>query len=213
MGLSQGLGSSAVGLTAANNQQAAGNFATIGSGYSTAMQGYHSQAAALNADKNSALQAWSANQQAGATGAAGFGNFLGAVVGSALRLPSSEEFKEGKAPSQGNLEKVRSLPIEDWNYTPESGAGDPNERHTGTYAEDFQRATGRGDGKTIPVGDAIGVTMGAVKELADKVDDLAQQVGAAPKPARKGRGLPAAANNNQPRRARGITNTEAAYGV
>ena len=34
--------------------------------------------------------------------------------------------------------------------------------HIGTYAQDFQNATGLGDGKSINVIDALGVTMGAV---------------------------------------------------
>lgn len=204
MGLSQSLGSSAIGVTAANNQQAAGAFSTLGSGYTTAMQGYQAQAQALNADKNSSIQAWSAEQQAQAQSSAGFGNMIGTVAGAALMF-SSEEFKEDKEPSEGNLAKVRSLPIEDWNYTPESGAGDPNERHTGTYAEDFQEATGRGDGKTIPVIDAIGVTMGAVKELADKVDDLSAQVG-------RGRGIAGVVPDKKPkprRPSRGVADLEA----
>ncbi|PWB90923.1 hypothetical protein C5688_08655 [Methylocystis sp. MitZ-2018] len=44
--------------------------------------------------------------------------------------------------------------------------------HIGTYAQDFQRETGLGDGKSINVIDAIGVAMGAIKELSAKVDKL-----------------------------------------
>jgi hypothetical protein len=40
-------------------------------------------------------------------------------------------------------------------------------------AQDFKRVTGLGDGRSISVIDAIGVTMGAVKELAEKIDTLA----------------------------------------
>ncbi|MFG1340921.1 hypothetical protein [Xanthobacter autotrophicus] len=48
------------------------------------------------------------------------------------------------------------------------------ERHIGTYAQDFKATTGKGDGHSIPVIDAIGVTKGAVKELDAKVEKLAK---------------------------------------
>lgn len=42
-------------------------------------------------------------------------------------------------------------------------------------------ATGLGDGKNINVVDAIGVTMGAVKELNEKVDRIGNKTAARPK--------------------------------
>lgn len=62
------------------------------------------------------------------------------------------------------------MPVEQWKY--KDGMGDGGE-HIGPYAEDFQAATGKGDGATIPVVDAIGVTMKAVQELNQKVDKIA----------------------------------------
>ena len=41
---------------------------------------------------------------------------------------------------------------------------------------DFQRETGLGDGKTINVIDAIGVTMAATKELSKDVRSLRKQI-------------------------------------
>ena len=45
------------------------------------------------------------------------------------------------------LEKVTALPVETWRYRDEI---DPSgKRHIGTYAEDFQRGFGLGDGKSL----------------------------------------------------------------
>ncbi|MEW6125024.1 MAG: hypothetical protein AB1698_20660 [Pseudomonadota bacterium] len=69
---------------------------------------------------------------------------------------------------------MRGMPVEEWTY--KEGAGDGG-RHIGTYAQDFRRETGKGDGKSIPVIDAIGVTMGAVKELDAKFEQIARGIG------------------------------------
>ena len=74
------------------------------------------------------------------------------------------------------------MPVDEWQY--KRGVADGGkQRHVGPYAEDFKRETGKGDGKTIPVVDAIGTTMGAVKELSAKVDRLDKRVRGAMKAA------------------------------
>ncbi|HWQ39164.1 MAG TPA: hypothetical protein VNM24_11260, partial [Burkholderiales bacterium] len=53
---------------------------------------------------------------------------------------------------------------------------DDQATHVGPYAEDFAKRFGVGDGKTISVIDAVGVTLAAVKGVAKKVDRLEAKV-------------------------------------
>lgn len=67
------------------------------------------------------------------------------------------------------------MPVEEWRYKPDAPMGDGGAaKHVGPMAQDFQKATGKGDGTTINVVDAIGTTLGAVQELDAKVDKLAR---------------------------------------
>lgn len=143
-------------------------------GFGGAMQGYGQQANILGQQYDQQMQAWQAKQ--GMLGS--LGGAIGSIAG--LAFGSSKEIKHDKKPATGNLEAVQAMPVEQWTYNPGEGDGGT---HVGPYAEDFAATTGKGDGKSINVIDAIGVTMGAVKELAAKVDKLA---GMMP------RGLPAA---------------------
>ena len=134
-------------------------------GFGGAMQGFQQQGNLLNQDFQNRMSAYQANQSSlGAVGGA-LGNLAGAFL-----FGSSEEIKTDKEPYEGALGAVMDMPVEEWTY--KEGEGDGG-RHIGPYAEDFAKATGKGDGKTINVIDAIGVTMGAVRELSQKVDDLA----------------------------------------
>lgn len=103
---------------------------------------------------------------------------LGSLVGAGLSFMSSRDMKEDKKPVERGsaLEAVREMPVEKWKYK-----GDDRE-HVGTYAEDFQRETGMGNGKAINVQDALGVTMAAIKDLDAKVEALA---GGKSRPAKK----------------------------
>jgi hypothetical protein len=136
-------------------------------GGSAAMQGYGQMGSLLNQDYQNRMQEWNASNQS----MMGMFGGLGALVG---LMPSSKDIKHDKAPSTGNLQALEKMPIEEWTYN--DGAGDGG-RHVGPYAEDFKAATGKGDGKSIPVQDMIGVTMGAVKELGAEVKALAAMVG------------------------------------
>lgn len=173
IGLGRGLPSQAMGALGLSNSAA-------NSGFGGAQQGYANQANILQNQYNSQLQAWGMESQMAAAGASGIASGIGSIIGlGASFLPSSEDIKKDKTPSKGNLEAVEGMRVDDWTY--KDGEGDGG-RHTGTYAQDFKRETGKGDGKSIPVIDAIGTTMGAVKELSAKVDRLASAVG-------KGQGL------------------------
>lgn len=151
MGLSNGAGSS--------------GFSGMMQGQGQAMRGFgmmHDQAVGrYNAQVNHQNSTWGG---------------IGSIVGLGLSMmPSSKEIKEDKRPARGVLEALREMPVEEWKY--KDGVADGG-HHVGPYAEDFQKATGKGDGKSIPVVDAIGVTMGAVQELDRKIDKLAKAAGA-----------------------------------
>lgn len=143
------------------------------SGFSGAQQGYGQQASILGQQHDAQMRAWSADQQA----SAGIGGALGQLAGAFL-FSSSKEVKHDKKKVFGILDAVKDMPVEKWTYNEGEGDG---KTHIGPYAEDFAEKTGLGDGKTLSVIDALGVNMGAIKELAMQVDDLASRI---PKPAK-----------------------------
>ena len=180
LGLGVQAGSSAIAGAGAGAAASRANLGILQGGYQTAMNGYGAQAGILGQQHGQQLSAWSATNQANAQNSAGWGSALGMLGGAALgsgfgggilkagmgMLMSSKDAKEDKRPARGALEAVMSMPVEEWRYR--EGMGD-GERLIGPYAEDFQRATGKGDGKTINVIDAIGINMKATQELAEEV--------------------------------------------
>lgn len=143
------------------------------SGFSGAMQGQAQMGSLLNTQYQQQMQGYQAKQSA----LGGLGSALGSAFGATngfgmlgpMALASSKDMKTDKKPVMGILDAVKEMPVEKWTY--KDGAGD-GKTHIGPYAEDFQAKTGLGDGKSISVIDALGVTMGAVKELAQKVDGM-----------------------------------------
>lgn len=170
VGLGLNSGNSATGNMNAANAQWQGNNAIMGQGFAGQMQGYAGQAGTLSSLYGNQLNAWSAQNQASSANSAGLMSGIGSIAGMAMSYFSSEELKEDKRPVDGALEAIEKMPVEQWKY--KEGIEDGGE-HIGPYAEDFHQATGKGDGKSIPVQDAIGVTMKAVQELSHKVDKLA----------------------------------------
>jgi hypothetical protein len=162
---------------AVNPGQALGMATSAGSaGFQGAMGGYGQQAQILDADYGRRMQAWEADQQ----GQSGLWSGLGALGGAALSNPamfsflSDEDKKENKRSTGGRpLRSIRNMRVEEWDY--KDGAGDGG-RHIGPYAQEFQRETGLGDGESINAQDAIGVTMGAVKDLDRTVRRLEARV-------------------------------------
>lgn len=144
--------------------------ATGASGFQGAMSGYGQQGQLLNQQFGQQMQVYQSQQDA----QSGLMGGLGSIAGAAIMM-SSKDYKENKRPARGALKAVNKMPVEDWDYKP--GIADGGS-HTGPYAEDFKAATGKGDGKSIPIVDAIGVLMGATQELSKKVDKLAQPRGA-----------------------------------
>ena len=137
------------------------------SGFQGAMRGTQAQGDMLNSQYQNQLSAYNAQQQS----MAGFGQALGMLGGAWIM--SSEKVKENKRPVHGVLDAVKQLRVEKWQYKP--GEGDGGE-HIGPYAEEFTAKTGLGDGKGISIIDALGVNMGATKELSAQVDELAAKV-------------------------------------
>lgn len=158
--------------TQATNAQSLSAANIMNSGYAGAMQGYSGMGSTLNQQYGLQLDGWKTEQQTAAANASGIGSFLGGVVG----LFSDENVKENKEPvaDGSGLDAVNSMPIDEWDY--KDGVADEG-RHIGTYAQDFQRATGKGDGHSIPVVDAIGVTMKAIQDLDKKVDQMSAAIG------------------------------------
>lgn len=179
MGLGLQAGSGAVGMNQGNQQIYNSSTGIMNAGFGGAMQGYQGQASTLNNLYNSQLSAWGQQQQAAAQSWGGLGSFVGGVAGmfsgGGIFASDKNVKKNKKKIDKGKaLEAVNSMPVEEWDY--KQGVEDEG-RHIGTYAQDFKRATGKGDGRTIATQDAIGITMKAVQDLDDKVDKIAQAVG------------------------------------
>lgn len=176
LGLSTSAGTNAVSNSVASQQPRTAAISQMGQGYQGAIQGYAGMGNTLN-------QMTSLNQSAYKSDQAGLSSLASGIGGIAGLMWSDEDSKEDKRPAKGVLEALKEMPVEAWRYKEGSEGDDGGEQHVGTYAQDFKKATGLGDGKSINVIDAIGVTMGAVKELAEKVDGLQGEVKSAAKAA------------------------------
>jgi len=165
----------ALGGNQATNAQALAAPSIVSQGYSGAQQGYAGMGSTLNQQYGLQLDAWKTQQQMKAQSMSGIGSFLGGVVG---LFASDENVKENKVPIEDGeaLDAINNMPVEEWDY--KAGVADEG-RHVGTYAQDFKRETGKGDGKTIAAQDAIGLTMKAVQDLDKKIDKLAGAIGLA----------------------------------
>jgi hypothetical protein len=184
MGSAAQLGINAYGLGLSGAQNANAQYLAstdiMGTGFKGAMAGYGGEASTLNTQYGNQIEAWKAEQAAAAQNAAGIGSFLGGITG---LIFSDENLKKNKKkiPDGAALEAVNDMPVEEWDYKP--GVEDGG-RHVGTYAQDFKRATGKGDGRTIAAQDAIGITMKAVQDLDRKVDRIASAIGLGGSPAK-----------------------------
>jgi hypothetical protein len=156
------------------------------SGFSGAQRGYAGMVNGLNAQFQNQMQGYGAAAQANSSLWGGIGSLAGLAISM-----SSKDYKTDKAPVRDPLSQLMDMPVEEWSYK-DGIADNCAARHVGPYAEDFHKATGKGDGKTIPLQDMIGVTAGAVQQLADKVDKLTASSGKKPvKPVKPGGGAPA----------------------
>lgn len=170
-GLGLTAGSSALNSNLAANASWGSNNAIMTNGFGGAANGYANQANILNQQYQGQLSAWATQQQASSSNFGGLMGGIGSMAG--MFMSSSKDVKEDKVPVEGALDAIKGMPVEEWSY--KEGEGDGG-RHIGAYAEDFQRETGKGDGKSIPIIDAIGVNMKATQELDQKVEKLADAV-------------------------------------
>lgn len=175
-GLGLNAGNSAVGNAGAAENNWRGNVGIMGQGYGAAMQGYAGMGSTYLGLYNAQLNSWQAQQQANASDVGGLMGGIGGLLGGAANIyssgifSSSKKLKEDRRPAKNGLKAINSMPIEEYRY--KKGVADEGE-HVGPMAEDFQKATGKGDGATIAAQDAIGVTMKAVQELDQKVEKIA----------------------------------------
>jgi hypothetical protein len=91
---------------------------------------------------------------------------IGTIAGAALMMMSSEKVKDDHGHEEGLLSKLKKVRVNRWNYKGE------NKTHVGPFAEEFNKEFGIDTDRTdmINVIDALGVTLGAVKELDKKVE-------------------------------------------
>lgn len=90
----------------------------------------------------------------------------GKIVGTALAFFSSEKLKDDHGHEAQLLNKLKKVRVNKWNYK-----GD-DKTHVGPFSEEFNREFGIKTDRPdmISVIDALGVTMGAIKELDKKVE-------------------------------------------
>ncbi|PTM61912.1 tail fiber domain-containing protein [Phreatobacter oligotrophus] len=189
-----------MGVGNAQQNQSLFNSSTgiMSSGFQGAMRGYAGMGDTLNRQYATQVDAWKASQMMAAQSASGFGAAIGGLAGLFM---SDEEVKTDKRPLPPGmaLEAVREAPSESWRYKP--GVADEGE-HIGPYAQDMQRATGKGDGKTIKVQDMLGLHHAAIADLDRKIDAIADAVGAEPTPdnveSMRGRDMPPERRRREP---------------
>jgi hypothetical protein len=112
---------------------------------------------------------WAQNQQRESQGLAGLGSLAGTI--GTLAFMSSKKAKHTKRGEyKGGLSAIEKMPVKRWKYKPE--ASTDGAEHVGPMAEDFAKHTGLGDGKTIHVADAHGITVSAIKEMNERLKKL-----------------------------------------
>lgn len=97
---------------------------------------------------------------------------IGSIAGAGLALLSSEEAKDKVGKPKDLLDRLKKVRVEKWKYKDEVGL-DTND-HIGVFAEEFNDTFGvnQGDRRTVSLIDLIGVSLGAMKELNQKVESL-----------------------------------------
>lgn len=169
-GLALNAGNSAVGTAGASQSMNAAAAAPMYQGFNTGMAANQAAGGLYSNIFQGRMAGYQADQQA----QAGLYSGLGTLGGLALMKSSRKmKTKRGGVSAERVAEKVKTLPVDKWAYKKE--ASPDGAEHIGPYAEDFKKRFGVGDGKTIHIIDAIGVTLAAVKGVAQKVERLEHQ--------------------------------------
>lgn len=137
--------------------------ASMGGGFADALFG---QRAFANTNIASAYMTKKASDaQARADKKSSTLGMVGQVIGGALAFFSSEELKHDHGHEPQLLEKLKKVRVNRWQYK-----GD-KKTHVGPFSEEFNREFGIDTDRPdmINIIDALGVTMGAIKELDKKV--------------------------------------------
>lgn len=172
-GLAVQSGNSAVG----NQNQTSGQFmGGIAQGNATTMSGQQMKINGLSNILNS--QTSIANSSNSSSGS-GTGAIIGALGSIGAAFLSSSELKEDKKPIEGELivKGLQRIPVEAWSY--KEGVADEGE-HVGPYAEDVHREFGDAAAPGGAMLDPItmnGLTIAAVKNLADRMDRVEKRAG------------------------------------
>ena len=163
-----GIASDALALNAGSS---AVNTGTSGinaanAGVNSALPWYSTSTNTMLGQYGAQMQGYQADQEAMA------GLFQGLGMAGGMAMKSSKEWKEkrGDVTPSKVVAAIKTLPVDKWAY--KRTASEDGAEHIGPYAEDFKKRFGVGDGKHISVIDAIGVTLAAVKGVAQKVDRL-----------------------------------------
>lgn len=155
--------SAATGSRRASTQRARDADRALGFGFENAAFGQ--QLAGLTGLANAEGQRQVRLAQEKASKKAARNSLIGNVIGTAMALFSSEDYKTQTQEAPKLLDKLKKVRVDKWKYK----GGDAE--HIGPYAEEFNRTFGVGTHKdAIDVVSMLGVTLGAVKELNEKVE-------------------------------------------
>jgi len=174
------MGANAAGI-AAGNAGLAGWGAAANTGIGVANANNSANMASYNAQMN----AWGQQQQANATGMAGFGQLLGTGLSIAQKAGwfSSKKLKEKMRPvsEEKILAGIKALKVEKWKYKPmammpaKPVKAPPEPDHIGPYAEDVKKHLGEAvapGGMYIDAASMSGALVAGIQALAKKVDAL-----------------------------------------
>lgn len=171
-------GNAASGNAALPSQNARADAGMMQEGFRTGIAGYGTAGNIYGNLYDAQLRGWGAQQQADAAASSGLWGGLGQLGGAALygwfTSEKKSKVRKGGVRDAEIVRKMKGLPVDRWRY--KKSASDDQATHVGPYAEDFAKRFGVGDGKTISVIDAVGVTLAAVKGVAKKVDRLEAKV-------------------------------------
>jgi hypothetical protein len=172
-------GNAAVGNAGAPGANARSDAALFQNGLGSSVAATNSAGNLYSNIFDGQMRGYAADQSASASASAGFGNFASMAAYKMLpqlSFSSSKKLKKahGDVDEKAAVRAIKKLGIQRWRYNKD--ASPDQAMHVGPYAEDFRKEMKIGDGKTISVIDAVGVTLAAVKGLAKSQDSLRRDV-------------------------------------